>query len=1365
MKNKITTKTKIPRNGLKAWLRLLPLLILGSFGYSAQAQTYCGATYSWGCGNGGNNPTGNVTDVTIKDATGKTLASWSGGCTQNVTALANPGKPIDVTAGEKLTVTVKGTEWTQQGWMTNIGAWIDTDKDGSFSAAENIADPAGGPLTGAGTAGKTAVLTMPCFSGTGASRIRFRGVADRYNMSKNCGCGNVQGYGSAVDFEVNLKVGAPPVANFIVPTGPNYERTVVSFNSTTPSPAYIQDWIFSSADVNVTPSGAVGQAIWNNPGTYNVELKQDYCGVKDSITKQVTIVAPTSIPVADFVARKNTVEQYFDMDLIDLSSNGAYLWAWEVTSPQANVYTDSRQNPDFFLDEIGDWDVCLTSENGVGPSTKVCKTAYVKCVPPTEFYMGPNNLGESKNGTLYDHAGPTADYGTNRKPNIDYFKIVPCGATEINFSFADLALADANDKFRIYDAAQEDPAKELSPSGGITGANVAQWKDSVFTAKSGAMYLTFQTDGSGQDRGFIGKWTSVLAPPSNPTAGFTFPYNPSAIGVQVDFDGTATNTQGEVTYDWQIDANGTESSNEDFSKTFVTDGTYNVCFDVQTLCNQKGATACKDITIITPTKPGILDYVADKLRPKVLEAVSFTTSTDYANKFKWSIFPLSYEFINGTNDSSKNPVIEFKQGGPYTFTLNAWNFAGGKDSTQKKVIKNKYVVVLDPCTPLVGDAIEDAGISNVNLKDANGVTLIDNASSAGVDKYTDYSLSLSGILNYGKDYTIKVDRPTNSNDVNVKAWIDFNVDGDFADAGEMVLNSGAIAGLTTSATFTVPKRSLIFEGKTRMRIGSSYSNFSNTPCGVNRIGEFEDYEVVLVNDGTIPVITLVGTDTISVEKAGSANACWSPVAGVNYNASDENLGDLNGDIVVASDLDCTLPGIYTICYNVEDASGNQAATKCRTVYVVLDRTPPTLTINSVNPLVVEQCNAFTNPTAIATDIVDGNLSTAILVSGTVDADKVGDYTLTYSVQDAQGNKTTQVLDVQVRDTKKPSIELKATPIVDGSTIKIQIKGSFIDEVYTTDGCNGIIATTKTPLLGPVDADKKGIYPVRYNATDASANVATEDGYVINYSVDDLIAPLVNIKTADTIIHDVNTDYISQPVEYSDNFYPNSKVSLIVTYGTSGKVDDRKLGTYSEIFTATDESGNSTSKIRTVKVVDRIAPIINVNPINACVGAGFNTLSGLILEDNYYGPAILAPLVEIVDHNINVWEAGVYYINYRVTDPSGNKSRLTPGTVYVAYPPNCQNTFLSTGELSLAERVTIFPNPAENSKFNVSYNVANADDVAITVRDMTGRTVYNTVVSNGGLGKVNVDLTGMSSGIYNVTVRNAGAVANKQVVLK
>jgi len=78
MKNKITNSTKIPKNGLKAWLRLLPLLILGSFGSLAEAQTYCGATYSWGCGpgyvNGRASRSGNVTEVTIKDATGKNIS-------------------------------------------------------------------------------------------------------------------------------------------------------------------------------------------------------------------------------------------------------------------------------------------------------------------------------------------------------------------------------------------------------------------------------------------------------------------------------------------------------------------------------------------------------------------------------------------------------------------------------------------------------------------------------------------------------------------------------------------------------------------------------------------------------------------------------------------------------------------------------------------------------------------------------------------------------------------------------------------------------------------------------------------------------------------------------------------------------------------------------------------------------------------------------------------------------------------------------------------------------------------------------------------------------------------------------------------
>lgn len=56
---------------------------------------------------------------------------------------------------------------------------------------------------------------------------------------------------------------------------------------------------------------------------------------------------------------------------------------------------------------------------------------------------------------------------------------------------------------------------------------------------------------------------------------------------------------------------------------------------------------------------------------------------------------------------------------------------------------------------------------------------------------------------------------------------------------------------------------------------------------------------------------------------------------------------------------------------------------------------------------------FTNPTATATDDEDGDLSSSITVSGTVDANTKGSYTLTYTVTDAAGNTASQdvVIDI------------------------------------------------------------------------------------------------------------------------------------------------------------------------------------------------------------------------------------------------------------------------------------------------------------------------------------------------------------------
>ncbi|MCC7297038.1 MAG: DUF5011 domain-containing protein [Bacteroidia bacterium] len=1353
MKKSITSSLiKVLGGGFAAILSLLP--------GSAGAQ-YCSAT-SWG---NGTTYAGNIVDLTVANGAG-TLASYASMGNNTSVQVLNSGSPFDITAGEQLTVTVTGTtDAYGYSWSTNVGVWVDADQDKTFSGAECVVDPQSGPLTGVTSTPKSATFSVPCFKTAGASRMRFRGSSSSYSsyMCKTgaCGggCNGGSTYGNQFDLEVNLKLGTAPTADFTVPTGPNYEKAFVTFNATNPNTYFTYLWNFNPPGTAgpgspVSAIGAKAKSKWNTPNTYDVKLVVDYCGLKDSITKTVKIIAPTAAPKADFIASSNLVEIYFDVQLFDLSTNGPWKWAWEVTSPTGNAYNFSSQNPVITMDEEGKWDVCLTSENGVGPSNKVCKSKYVECTPPSEFYMGPNKLGTNKNGTLFDNGGPGGNYGNNRKVTIDYFKILPCGAKEIRLKFASLKLANSADKLRVYDGSDESGI--LLTPGGISSTNQGTYRNGVLKAYSGAMYITFESDGSGNDSGFIATWESDLLAPVPPTAKWTTDYNPAANGMDVEFD-SDVDGQGAVTYEWIVDQNPYMGFNPEFNYTFTTDGTYEVCV-AATTCNGSD-TFCDNITIVTPTKAGALDYTASNLRPKVGEVVKLTTTTDYANTFEWSIFPLTYTWVSG-GANARNPEIKFTAGGAYTFTLKAWNSVGGQVATEKKLIKNKYVVVLDYCTPPVDLLSSDVGINRVMLN-KGATNLLDNESDAGMAAYTDYSeIIKKPTLTYGASYDVAVSRKTNSNTANYKVWVDFNIDGDFVDAGELVLNSGTIAGTDAMGTFTVPDLVNSFEGATRMRVGVSYGNFSNTPCGVNIVGEFEDYGIILANDNLPPIITLTGADTIRVEKGSTANSCYAEVAGVSYMATDPTEGNLTNDVVVVTDLDCTVPGIYSYEFNVSDASGNKAVTRRRTVIVVLDKTAPVITLNGTTPMTVEQCDNFTDPGAVATDAVDGNLTTAIITTGSVNSSATGSYTLTYTISDAQGNTSSVNRVVNVVDTKKPGLFLRGNRIVNNSIINVQINSTFVDEIYGDDVCNGAIPVTKTPgFNGPVNTIARATYPISYFAADPSGNKADEDGFVLNYRVDDYIAPIIVLNTDDTILHDVNTPYVSRQVTASDNYYSLDKVSVV----KSGSVDAYTLGTYKETYTATDESGNTTVKVRTVKVVDREAPSILAPAVNACVGTPFWAYSGLVIRDNYYSPASLLPLVKVLNHNVNIWEAGVYYINYELSDPSGNQAALVSRPVFVDYAPGCQNTYTSIENIKLEDAVSIFPNPTRG-EVTIGYTLSNNEALNIVVTNIAGQVVTEMNGLKGGFGNTKIDLSNYGSGTYIVRLTNNGESITRKIVV-
>ncbi|HEX4886470.1 MAG TPA: GEVED domain-containing protein [Luteibaculaceae bacterium] len=77
-----------------------------------------------------------------------------------------------------------------------------------------------------------------------------------------------------------------------------------------------------------------------------------------------------------------------------------------------------------------------------------------------------------------------------------------------------------------------------------------------------------------------------------------------------------------------------------------------------------------------------------------------------------------------------------------------------------------------------------------------------------------------------------------------RIWVDYNKDGDFDDAGELVYDAGSLSSAVRTGSFVVPSGATLQE--TRMRVSMKY-NGSQTPCETFSYGEVEDYTAVITD--------------------------------------------------------------------------------------------------------------------------------------------------------------------------------------------------------------------------------------------------------------------------------------------------------------------------------------------------------------------------------------------------------------------------------------------------------------------------------------------------------------------------------------
>lgn len=79
-----------------------------------------------------------------------------------------------------------------------------------------------------------------------------------------------------------------------------------------------------------------------------------------------------------------------------------------------------------------------------------------------------------------------------------------------------------------------------------------------------------------------------------------------------------------------------------------------------------------------------------------------------------------------------------------------------------------------------------------------------------------------------------------------------------------------------------------------------------------------------------------------------------------------------------------------------------------------DTVPPVITLTGNDEIYLNLGDTWQDPGATAEDDKDGNLTSQITVTGTVNTNKVGEYTLTYTVSDEAGNTATKTRKVYVK---------------------------------------------------------------------------------------------------------------------------------------------------------------------------------------------------------------------------------------------------------------------------------------------------------------------------------------------------------------
>lgn len=296
------------------------------------------------------------------------------------------------------------------------------------------------------------------------------------------------------------------------------------------------------------------------------------------------------------------------------------------------------------------------------------------------------------------------------------------------------------------------------------------------------------------------------------------------------------------------------------------------------------------------------------------------------------------------------------------------------------------------------------------------------------------------------------------------------------------------------------------------------------------------------SDSVAPVITLAGFPSVTI----FPNTVYNDPG---YTAVDDNDGNITSNVVVSGSVDTSTVGTYLLEYNVSDAAGNTAATLSREIIVSYDDTvAPVITLKGAPLMYILQNESFTDPGFTASDNKDGDITTDVVVSGSVDTSVLGTQTLTYNAADAAGNNAESVS----RDVVVLDVYVNVPPVADaGDSITCDPGLNIISGISSYDSNSTALTyswdLTSSPLGASLSCSEESLFV--YNLTVMGDYVFTltvsdgefSDTATVTYTVEN-IAPVVSVEIASI----VNIDHYPE-VMLECNAFDSNGDSLTYTW--------------------------------------------------------------------------------------------------------------------------------------------------------------------------------------------------------------------------